>query len=117
MSDLQQEMEAFFAEYTKRWNNQEDYSSLIEMWDQDDDAPFYRGMEKPGFFDTWERLKLYWDPEAKKRACYRALVRIREHSPQTDHAGCGGRLLRCRVGHEGDQRSGDQRNGSLYSGL
>jgi len=26
MSDLQQEMEAFFAEYTERWNNQDDYS-------------------------------------------------------------------------------------------
>ncbi len=30
MSDLQQEKEAFFAEYTERWNNQDDYSSLIE---------------------------------------------------------------------------------------
>ncbi len=68
MSDLQQEMEAFFAEYTKRWNDQDDYSSLIEMWDQDDDTPFYRGMEKPGFFDTWERLKLYWDPVRKLRS-------------------------------------------------
>ena len=66
MSDFQQEMEEFFAEYTRRWNNQDDYSTLIEMWDQDDDAPFYRGMEKPGFFDTWERLKLYWDPVRKR---------------------------------------------------
>jgi hypothetical protein len=66
MSDLQQEMEAFFAEYTKRWNDQGDYSSLIEMWDQDDETPFYRGMEKPGFFNTWKRLKLYWDPVRKR---------------------------------------------------
>ena len=36
MSDLQKEMEAFFAEYTERWNNQDDYSSLIEIWDQDE---------------------------------------------------------------------------------
>lgn len=36
MSDLQQETEAFFAEYTERWNNQDDYSSLIEIWDQDE---------------------------------------------------------------------------------
>jgi len=62
MSDLQQEMDAFFAEYTDRWNDQEDYSHLIEMWDQDDPTPFYRGMEKPGVFMTWERVKLYWDP-------------------------------------------------------
>jgi hypothetical protein len=63
MSDLQQEMEEYFAEYTRRWNKVNDYASLIEMWDQDDDRPFYRGMEKPGFFETWERLKLYWDPD------------------------------------------------------
>ncbi len=72
MTDLKQEMEEYFAEYTKRWNDQQDYSSLIEMWDQDDDAPFYRGMEKPGFFDTWERLKMYWDP-ARKRELVAAL--------------------------------------------
>ena len=23
-------------------------------------------MEKPGFFETWERLKLYWDPDHNK---------------------------------------------------
>lgn len=73
MSDVQKELEEYFAEYTKRWNDQKDYSSLIEMWDQEDDKPFYRGMEKPGFFDTWERLKLYWDPN-HKRALVTALL-------------------------------------------
>jgi hypothetical protein len=29
MSDLQQEMEAFFAEYTERWNNQDDAGSAV----------------------------------------------------------------------------------------
>jgi hypothetical protein len=67
MSELQQEFEAFFGEYTKRWNDQDDYSSLIEMWDQDDDQPFYRGMEKPDVFTSWKRLKLYWDPEQKHK--------------------------------------------------
>jgi len=67
MSDLQQEMDEYFDEYERRWNDQEDYSSLIKMWDQDDDLPFYRGMEKPGFFDTWERLKLYWEPNHNKK--------------------------------------------------
>jgi hypothetical protein len=28
MSGLQQEMEAFFAEYTQRWNDQDDYRIL-----------------------------------------------------------------------------------------
>jgi hypothetical protein len=67
MADLQQEMEAFFAEYARRWDDQDDYSSLSEMWDEEDNAPFYRGMEKPGFFDTWERLTLYWDPDFKRK--------------------------------------------------
>ena len=66
MTDVQQEIEAFFVKYTKLWNNQDDYSSLAEMWDQDDATPFYRGMEKPGFFDSWERLHLYWDPKRKR---------------------------------------------------
>ena len=44
MADLQQEMEAFFAEYTERWNDQDDFSSLIEMWDTDDE-PYYRPMD------------------------------------------------------------------------
>ena len=87
--ELQEEMEAYFAEYTRRWNNQDDYSSLIDMWDQDDDAPFYRGMEKPGFFDTWEELKLYWDP-ARKRELVTALwiefVNIRPKLVTTDVA-------------------------------
>jgi hypothetical protein len=65
MSNLQQEMEAFFAEYSKRWNNQEDFSTIIEMWDLDD-APYYRAMEKPGVFTTWEEVKRYLDPARKR---------------------------------------------------
>jgi hypothetical protein len=65
MSDLQQEMEAFFAAYTQRWNDQDDFSSLIEMWDTDD-APYYRAMEKPDVYTTWEELKNYWSPERKR---------------------------------------------------
>ena len=65
MSSLQQEMETFFAEYTKRWNNQEDFSTILEMWDQDD-APYYRPMEKQGVFTTWEEVKRYVDPVRKR---------------------------------------------------
>ena len=50
MSDLQQEMEAFFSEYEERWNDQDDFSSLIEMWDTDQ-PPYYRpivlGLPRP----------------------------------------------------------------------
>lgn len=65
MSNLQQEMEAFFAEYEERWNDQDDFSSLIEMWDTEQ-PPYYRPMEKPGVFTTWEEVKRYWSPERKR---------------------------------------------------
>ena len=69
MSDLQREMEAFFAEYTERWNDQEDFSSLIEMWDTDQ-APYYRPMERHceelHVFTTWDQLKEYWSPARKQ---------------------------------------------------
>lgn len=88
MSDLQQEMEAFFAEYTIRWNDQDDYSSLIEMWDTDD-APYYRGMEKPGVYTTWEELKRYWDPTRKRElvaALWYEFVNIRPKLVTSDVA-------------------------------
>lgn len=79
MSDLQLEMEEFFTEYEKRWNDQDDYSSLIEMWDTDD-VPYYRPMEKPGVYTTWEELKNYWSPERKRElivALWYGFVNIR----------------------------------------
>ncbi len=77
MTDLQREMEAFFAEYTARWNDQDNYSSLIDMWDTND-APYYRPMERTkdsnhpdgrgvDVFTTWEELIDYWSPERKKQ--------------------------------------------------
>lgn len=89
MANIQQEIEDFFVEYTSRWNDQEDYSSLIEMWDQDDDAPFYRGMEKPGFYDTWDRVKRYWDPVRKRQlvtALWYEFVNIRAKQVGDDAA-------------------------------
>ena len=79
MSDLQQEMEAFFAEYTKRWNKQEDFSTILEMWDPDD-VPYYRAMERLGVFTTWEELKRYVDPGPKRKlivALWYGFVNIR----------------------------------------
>ena len=74
MSELQQEMANFFAEYTERWNDQDDFSSLIEMWDTDE-PPFYRPMERTkdpdnpergvDVFTTWDELRDYWSPERK----------------------------------------------------
>ena len=78
MADLQQEVAAFFAEYTKRWNDQDGYSSLIDMWNTDDDHPYYRPMERTkdrsdpegrgvDVFTTWDELKAYWAPARKRQ--------------------------------------------------
>lgn len=69
MPDLKREMEEFFAEYTDRWNDQEDFSSLIDMWDTDQ-PPYYRPMERHSeelhVFTTWDQLKEYWSPQRKE---------------------------------------------------
>lgn len=61
MSDLQAEMKEFFAEYSRRWNSQ-DYSTLAELWDREDAAPFYRAMEREQPTTTWPELERYWNP-------------------------------------------------------
>ena len=79
MSNLQQEMEAFFAEYTKRWNDQEDFSTILEMWDPDD-VHYYRAMERLAVFTTWEELKRYVEPGRKRElinALWYGFVNIR----------------------------------------
>jgi hypothetical protein len=66
MSELQQEIEQFFEEYSKRWNSQ-DYGTLGELWDRDDELPFYRPMEVENFIAGWDRLEKYWNPVPGKR--------------------------------------------------
>jgi len=66
MTDLQQEIEDFFADYSQRWNSQ-DYASLGECWDQDDTQPFYRPMERENFITDRESLRKYWNPVPGKR--------------------------------------------------
>lgn len=66
MSSLQAEIEAFFVEYSRRWNSQ-DYPSLGEMWDRDDPAPFYRAMEREQPTTTWPDLERYWNPVPGRR--------------------------------------------------
>ena len=66
MSDLQQEMEAFFEAYSERWNSQ-DYATLGELWDRDDQQPYYRPMEQENFVKGWDGLERYWNPIPGKK--------------------------------------------------
>lgn len=66
MADLQAEIETFFVEYSRRWNSQE-YLTLMELWDRDDAAPFYRAMERDEPTSTWPELERYWNPRPGKR--------------------------------------------------
>jgi hypothetical protein len=61
MSDLQQELTEFFAEYSRRWNSQQ-YGTLAELWDRDDPSPFYRPMEVEQPLAGWPQLQNYWNP-------------------------------------------------------
>lgn len=66
MSDLQAEIEAFFVQYSKRWNSQ-NYLTLAELWDRDDPAPFYRAMEREQPTASWPELERYWNPRPGMR--------------------------------------------------
>ena len=66
MSTLQPEVEEFFEQYSQRWNSQ-DYSSLSELWDREDDLPMYRPMEVANFIQGWPTLEKYWNPIPGKK--------------------------------------------------
>lgn len=59
---LDAELRTFFDEYEKRWNTKR-YNTLNELWDADDQSPFYRPMEVDGYISTWDGLKRYWEPK------------------------------------------------------
>ena len=60
----QDEIEAIKAlvhETAERWNSQ-DYRTVLELWDPDEEAPFYLAEEQDGWFIGWEPLKAYLSP-------------------------------------------------------
>jgi hypothetical protein len=61
MSDLYNEIRAFFDEYARRWNSQ-DYKQLMALWDRSDPLPFYRPMEVEHPIKGWTDLEHYWAP-------------------------------------------------------
>ena len=48
-------------ETEKRWNSQ-DFASLLELWDEEDEFPTYLAEEQSQWFIGWDRLGMYLDP-------------------------------------------------------
>lgn len=60
----QDEIEAIKAlvhETAERWNSQ-DFRTVLELWDPDEEVPFYLAEEQDDWFIGWEPLKDYLDP-------------------------------------------------------
>jgi hypothetical protein len=48
-------------ETEKRWNSQ-DFATILELWDEDQEVPTYIAEEQAQWFVGWERLRGYLDP-------------------------------------------------------
>ena len=60
----QDEIEAVRAlvhETAERWNSQ-DFRTVLELWDTDEEVPFYLAEEQDDWFIGWEPLKAYLSP-------------------------------------------------------
>ena len=54
-------IKAVVHETAERWNSQ-DYRTVLELWDQDEEVPFYLAEEQDGWFIGWEPLRAYLAP-------------------------------------------------------
>ncbi|MDE0129198.1 MAG: nuclear transport factor 2 family protein [Gammaproteobacteria bacterium] len=54
-------VKALVHETAERWNSQ-DYRTVLELWDPDEEVPFYLAEEQDGWFIGWEPLKAYLSP-------------------------------------------------------
>jgi len=52
---------ATLMETEKRWNSQ-DFATILELWDEDQEVPTYIAEEQAQWFVGWERLRGYLDP-------------------------------------------------------
>lgn len=64
---LTAEIDAFLNEYEEQWDLQ-DPSKLAELWDQNDDQPFYLAEEQDEWRIGWEQVMGYFDPEGESTA-------------------------------------------------
>ena len=60
-ANLNAELTATIDELAAKWNSQ-DYSTVLEMWDPDQEVPFYLAEEQADWFIGWEPLRDYLDP-------------------------------------------------------
>jgi len=58
---LTAEIDAFLDEYERQWDLQ-DPSRLAELWDQEDDQPFYLAEEQDEWRIGWAQVMGYFDP-------------------------------------------------------
>ena len=54
-------MTATLLETAKRWSSQ-DFRTILELWDEDQEFPTYIAEEQAQWFVGWERLRGYLDP-------------------------------------------------------
>ncbi|MGI9309211.1 MAG: nuclear transport factor 2 family protein [Gammaproteobacteria bacterium] len=74
MSELDQEIAAVFKQAEDIWNTQ-DYAQLEQLWDTDDEEPFYLAEEQEDWVFGWEALRKYWVPKPGKRYVEAILMR------------------------------------------
>lgn len=66
MPDLKKEIETLLRKTEKIWDTQ-DYGRLKELWDGDDNEPFYLAEEAGDWVVGWEALERYWTPMPGRR--------------------------------------------------
>lgn len=54
-------LKALVHETAERWNSQ-DFRTILELWDPDEEVPFYLAEEQDGWFIGWEPLRAYLAP-------------------------------------------------------
>ena len=65
------------------WNSQE-FHRLVEVWDRDDDEPWYVPEEIPEPFFSWPQIEKYWNPGRKVLEAFRwkfSNVRVKSLTP------------------------------------
>ena len=54
-------VQAVIHDTAERWNSQ-DFSTVLDLWDSDEEVPFYLAEEQDDWFIGWEPLRAYLDP-------------------------------------------------------
>jgi len=60
-ADVEAGVIATLMETEKRWNSQ-DFATILELWDEDQEIPTYIAEEQAQWFVGWDRLRGYLDP-------------------------------------------------------